>query len=446
MVHVEEAGGDHAAVGSLADLFAAARRPWLANGPDWLSGRDVLRLAARYRSPALRGALVLLPVDTAARALAGAVAVEGAGGVPVLWPARVGIPSYAAALPRVDHEQLTVAGRPGRRWTRSGAAIGVSSGGTSGAGKVVLLEVARAVRNASAVADRVTVGHALRVVSLRNPAFSAGLVCDVFGALLAGDQVAPIPVSSALLGVRAVRRLEPDAVHAAPTILDEVAHLMTPARRLVLSGEPLAASVLHRLRERFPAAVIMNGYGVSEAGPRISVGLADAYPDGLGAGLPLPGVTVRRGDGGALVITTVYGCLAVLDRNGMTPSGPEIATGDIGRIAPDGTVVVAGRAEDVVSVRGQQINVTVVAADLRRAVPSAEVSVNPADGVVVIGLSATSDDEAAQLRHALNSRLRSRWPMLGRVRWHHVVGAPDAQRISEAGKTHRVAPGEGKPT
>lgn len=446
MVRLERESGDNAAARSLVDLFAEVRQPWLANGSDWLSGQDLLQLAARYRSPALRGALVLVPVNTAAQALAGAVAVEDAGGVPVLWPARVGMPSYAAALPRVDHNQFAVAGRTGRRWSGSGAVIGVSSGGTSGAGKVVLLEVGRAVRNAAAVADRVSIGRALRVVSLRNPAFSAGLVCDVLGSMLAGDQVAPIPVSSALLGVRAVRRLKPDAVHGAPTIVDEVAHLMTPVRRLVVSGEPLSEPVLHRLRDRFPTAVIMNGYGLSEAGPRVSVGLADSHSDGLSTGLPLPGVTVRRGDDGTLVITTVYGCLAVLDRNGMTPSGPDIGTGDIGRIARDGTVIVGGRAADVVSVRGQQINVAVVAADLRCAVPSAEVSVNTADGVVVIGLSATSDEAAAQDRHTLNNRLRSSWPMLGRVRWHLVVGVPRGPRFSEAGKTQPVARGEDSST
>jgi acyl-CoA synthetase (AMP-forming)/AMP-acid ligase II len=419
---------------SLADVFTGARRPWLADGLEWRSGRDILQLAARYRIPALRSALVLIPVATAVQALAAAVAVEGAGGVPVLWPARVATPPYVAALPRVDHYQSTLVGRPGLRWSGPGPAFGACSGGSSGAGKIVLLEVARAIRNAAAVADRVSTESALRVVSLRNPAFSAGLVCDVMGSLLAGDQVAVIPVWSARLGLRAVRQLRPNAVHAAPTIVDEVLDLLPPVRQFVLSGEPLAVTVLDRLRDRHPGAVIMNGYGLSEAGPRVSVGPAHTYEDDIGCGAPLPGVVVRPGDGGTLVVTTPYGCLAVLDGRGTTWSGPSIATGDIGRIAPDGTVVVLGRADDVVSVGGHQVNVAVVAADLQQLVPSAEVSVNFNDSSIVVGIAVRSDQEAAELRGQLTARLHASWPMLSRIRWSHVAEKPPGIRITEAGK------------
>lgn len=431
---------------SLAGVLADAPRPWLADGAEWRSGRDILQLASRYRIPALRGALVRVPAETACQAVAAAVAVEGAGGVPVLWPARAGTPPYVASLPWIDHAGLTFAGRPALRWSGHNPVVGVSSGGTSGAGKVVLLDVSRAIQNAAAVAARVSMGPALRVASLRSPAFSAGLVCDILGSLLAGEQVMPIPVSSALLGLRAVLGHRPDAVHAAPAVLNELLDRLPPVRRFVLSGEPFPVPLLGKLRERFPSAVILNGYGLSEAGPRVSVGPAKALRDGIACGLPLPGVTLRAVDSNdGLVVTTPYSCVAVLDISGMTQPGPQIVTRDAGRIEPDGTVVIMGRADEMVMVNGCPVSTTVVAADLRQTVPGAEVSVDPAAGSVIIGVPAASGSEEAELRRRLTRRLRRHWPMLSRVRWRRIAVVPGAgHAITEAGKSKRLQAREGR--
>ncbi len=429
---------------SLAELFAQFRHPWLADDGGWRSGKDILDQAARYQVPAQRGALVLVPVTTAYQALAGAVAVESAGGVAVLWPSRVGLPPYAATLPRVDHGQHAISGRTSQRWSSDAPVVGVVSGGTSGAGKVVLLDVARAVRNAAAVASRVSTGQARRVASLRNPAFSAGLVCDLLGSLLAGDQVAAIPVWSVLLGLRAVLRHRPDAVHATPTLVSEVLDLLPPIRRFVLSGEPLSAAVLSRIRESHPAALILNGYGLSEAGPRISVGPAQARQDSVGCGLPLPGVTVRHRDqDGMLIVTTPYACEAVLDSRGITRPGPAILTGDAGRVDPDGTVVLLGRTDELATVGGCPVNLAVLTADLRQAVPGVGAYVDTAAGEIVIAIPAASDLQEAESRRRLAVLIRAHWPMLSRVRWRRsAVTGPACFAVTEAGKSRPDRPAQ----
>ena len=430
---------------SLEDVLAAGRSAWLADSSGWRTGPSLLNAAARYRLPALGGAMVVIRTATAPQALEGAVAVERAGGVPVLWPGRAGMPEYLASLPYLDHDKRMMAGRPASRYPSSAALVGVSSGGTTGAGKVVLLQVARAMANAQAVAESVARSSArCRVASLRSPAFSAGLVCDLLASLVAGDQVAAIPVSSVLLGTRAILRHRPDAVHGTPTVVAEVCGKLPPMRRIVLSGEPLPAGLLRRIRSAQPAADIMNGYGLSEAGPRVTVGPAEVYPEGVSCGPPIRDVSVRLDAGTReIVVATPYHAVAVLDDRGLVSQVSQVRTGDTGILSSRGVLIISGRRDRLVVLQGSAYSTETIESALQDTCPGVRVTVSSEGARLVVTIPMGRDEATPGIQPALHARLRARWPMLSRVSWQYDPRpASPAGTITEAGKVRR-GPGPG---
>lgn len=108
---------------------------------------------------------------------------------------------------------------------------------------------------------------------------------------------------------------------------------------LVSAGAP-GAGPAAKLESR--GCAVLRSYGLTEACGFVAI----APAGGEGAGAPIPGVSVRTGEDGEIVISGA----SLMSGYAGTPcgararlSGGELFTGDFGRAAADGTVVFSGR-------------------------------------------------------------------------------------------------------
>ncbi len=162
-------------------------------------------------------------------------------------------------------------------------------------------------------------------------------------------------------------------------LLDQVAQRMSPLS-LVFAGEALPGPLVRRLRETFPDARIVNGYGQSESFYATTwvLGEGDEAPQDTAAPIGTPLDTVRTyvlGPGLLPVPPEVAGELYVSGggigrgyhrRPAMTaerfvanPYGPPGAlmyrTGDLARWRADGELEYVGRADTQVKIRGFRV-------------------------------------------------------------------------------------------
>jgi fatty-acyl-CoA synthase len=140
--------------------------------------------------------------------------------------------------------------------------------------------------------------------------------------------------------------------------------------RLVLcGGDPAQPWALQAMRERFPAVEVQQAYGLTEGGSIISyldheAGLT--HPDSAGRPLPLIDIRTMRPDGQPTEVDEVG---EVWVRSGAISgtfwNKPEetaatfvdgwCRTGDLGRVTPDGYLVLTGRSKDMIRSGGENV-------------------------------------------------------------------------------------------
>ncbi|MEO0034779.1 MAG: hypothetical protein RLZZ501_802, partial [Pseudomonadota bacterium] len=292
-------------------------------------------------------------------------------------------PPPLAALPRLDWPEPVArpVRRPGRRPAPSGADpayILYTSGSTGQPKGVVLLH--RGLGNfATGMAGRLGLGEDDRVLLAASPTFDAW-IGDLAMAWAAGAAVVPVTRAQIddIPGMRA--RLAGGDVTVAtltPSYLRLFERADFPGLRLLMTvGEkPDPGDARHyaaRLRH-------FNGYGPTENSIAASAGRIDPAGDGaIDAGPPLPGINIaiRDRDGGGLPPGAVgevrLGGIGLaegyLGRPDLTkaafPTGPEgrvYRSGDLGRWTPDGRLVLLGREDDQIKLRGQRIELGEIA-------------------------------------------------------------------------------------
>ncbi|MFI9722930.1 amino acid adenylation domain-containing protein [Streptomyces sp. NPDC052396] len=148
----------------------------------------------------------------------------------------------------------------------------------------------------------------------------------------------------------------------------------TALRTVVAGGEPLHAGHVRALRSFAPGATLVNEYGPTET----TVGCCahDVVPgeEPIPVGIPLPGLTARVVDDALAAPPGVPGELYVggagvtrgyLGRPAATaaayvpdpdmPGARRYRTGDLARHRPDGVLLLAGRADRQVKIRGHRV-------------------------------------------------------------------------------------------
>ncbi|MFD2235022.1 amino acid adenylation domain-containing protein, partial [Phaeospirillum tilakii] len=292
-------------------------------------------------------------------------------------------PPPLAALPRLDWPDRLArpAPRPGRAPAPAGgdpAYILYTSGSTGRPKGVVLLH--RGLANfATGMADRLGLGEDDRVLLAASPSFDAW-IGDLAMAWAAGAAV--VPVSRAEIDdIPAMHaRLAGGGVTVAtltPSYLRLFDRADFPGLRLLMTvGEPPDPGDARHYAARLAH---FNGYGPTENSIAASAGRIDPAGDGaIDAGPPLPGVTIaiRDRDGrplppgavGEIRLGGIGLAQGYLGRPDLTatafPTGPEgrsYRSGDLGRWSPDGRLVLLGREDDQIKLRGQRIELGEIA-------------------------------------------------------------------------------------
>lgn len=139
--------------------------------------------------------------------------------------------------------------------------------------------------------------------------------------------------------------------------------------RLCISGAgPLPGEILRVFNRRFPEIPLIEGYGLSEASPVVSVNPVHGPAMAGTIGFPIPGVEVSiQDDEGRPLPDSVDGEICVRGGNVMRGywNAPEktaevlrdgwLLTGDVGHRRPDGYLVITDRKKDMLKPNGMNV-------------------------------------------------------------------------------------------
>jgi long-chain acyl-CoA synthetase len=183
--------------------------------------------------------------------------------------------------------------------------------------------------------------------------------------------------------------------------------------------------------------LVIQGYGLTEAAPLVALN-HPLRPSAGSVGKPLPGIEVKLGESGEILVrggnvTTARGPRTRVDDEGW------LHTGDLGELDESGSVRFVGRRADrVVTAAGVNIDLEAVAAALRRhpSVVEAIVTESPRGekGAICAVLALRPDCDAREAVQAANEQL----PDAARLRRWFVWPAPDLPR-TPTGKPRRGA-------
>lgn len=147
---------------------------------------------------------------------------------------------------------------------------------------------------------------------------------------------------------------------------DTTAEDLASLQYVVSGGEPLSARAAERFEQRFGKR-ILEGYGMTETSPVVSLNTPEAYRAGS-VGRPLPGVTVEAvdddgnvlapGEEGELVVGghgVMRGYRDDAEGTARTIRDGRVHTGDLGRVDADGFIYITGRIKDLIIVGGENV-------------------------------------------------------------------------------------------
>ncbi len=258
------------------------------------------------------------------------------------------------------------------------------------------------------VCAHVTLSRAERMIGMLPPFHSFGLTVTTILPLCAGVPVVyhPKPTESGTLA-RLIRAYRVSMLVSTPTFLSGILRTSTPEQlatlRLVVSGaEKCPDRVYAALAERCPQAVVLEGYGVTECSPIISVNAErDPRPGTIGQVLPSlehavvdpeAGRRVANGERGMLLVRgpSVFG--GYLGGEAASPfvgfEGRQwYRTGDLVTEDADGVLTFAGRLKRFTKLGGEMISLPAIESVLAEALspdeqdgPAIAVEVAPHEG------------------------------------------------------------------
>jgi O-succinylbenzoic acid--CoA ligase len=226
---------------------------------------------------------------------------------------------------------------------RGHVALVMHTSGTTGKPKPVALTYGNIRANTRGVAQAMGLGGDERWLCPLPLAHVGGLMVVLRSALMATTAVlAPPPFDAPAMAAL----LRDGAITTASLVPTQLQRLLdagaTPGpelRRVLLGGGPMPRALLARARAAgFP---VCPSYGLTQACSTVTV----AEPGDLEtAGRPLPGVGVAITAEGEIIVS-----------GGTVNALGSLRTGDLGRIDPEGRLVVTGRRGDVIITGGENV-------------------------------------------------------------------------------------------
>jgi acyl-coenzyme A synthetase/AMP-(fatty) acid ligase len=382
----------------------SARRdpaPAIVDGAHSWSYAELAERVAAHRGALERdgvrpGQTVGLLADKSAHTVAATLALAEIGATVFLAPRGLGPELLTDLLSRsgADHAVRTRTTDPDslgavpvhstQRATDCGAALLLSTSGSTGAPKLVPLPSSAVERFAAWAAEAFEIGPGVRVLSYAPLNFDLSLL-DVWATLMAGGTTVLVPPRDAARAERVAgiltRRL-PEIIQAVPLLIRLLAgHDVPPqpqVRHLILTGEAFPVEHWPWLRRTFPRAEVWNLYGCTETNDsfRHRVTQDDIDARRVPIGRPLPGVVARIDGGGAegeLLVSTPFQTPGYLHQSPdgdppflRLPDSDRVfyRTGDIVRRAEDGAYHLVDRISRIVKVNGVRTSLAEVEAVL----------------------------------------------------------------------------------
>lgn len=246
--------------------------------------------------------------------------------------------------------------------------------GSTGTPKAVLHTHGLWLADAQLLNDRFGLADG-RKVALCMPISFAGGLNVLIGSLLGGAEVIGVDPREHT-GRQAFARIRSsgaEVITCTPAFID-VLHTAAQGAtlpgitRIVATGEPIHARHIRLARELAPRAVVTNWVGSTEtlAIASYDIGPQAPMPHGvIPVGIPSPHKRIDVRADGAVTITSRYLGGGYLDPDAASASFTENADGtttysggDIGRWDPDGNLVLSGRADSTVKIRGYLVEPT----------------------------------------------------------------------------------------
>ena len=305
--------GLEAAVGTLA---AALRARGLAPGARVASWQPKNRMTSLLPLAAARAGLVHVPINPLLKRLQVAhILADSGASLLISGQARLASlenGDLPAACSVLDEQAGLALFDPGDRLEPSAAAPDdlaalIYTSGSTGRPKGVMLSHANLWLGAVSVAAYLELQPEDRILAVLPFAFDYGQN-QLLSSWAAGAAVVPLDYLAARDVIRAVERYKISTLAGVPPLWIQLIEAPWPAqaalslRRLTNSGGKLAPSVIRRMREVFPAALIYSMYGLTEAfrSTYLEPELLDSHPDSMGKAIPFAEILVADRDGRAI--------------------------------------------------------------------------------------------------------------------------------------------------
>jgi len=382
----------------LADLVHPAFRLIDQHGTTNLDG------LAAAASPLARGTVFEVPAADPRAALIGLESAWMAGAVP--------LPSARCSAPR-------------DLGPSDDSALVLRTSGSTGTPRLPTFTAAAVMTAARRIASYLTLSADDTVALLLPCDHGFGLVGQLLAAASVGATVVwcgrPFPAERA----QAIVDARATVVAAVPYGLTQLAEHLAPQpqiRQVGSAGGPLLPHVASRLALAFPAAVLWNQYGCTEAGPRLAAipSTSPAFASGT-VGRPIAGVklwvdapeprapgaicfasdTAMRGYLGAPEATEAARRTAPDGTRGFT-------TGDVGVLDEADRLHVVGRVDDLVKLRGERVSLDAVARAAERAGADAALAIVAGDDTLVVVYEGPNELRASALVRELPSGIAPR--------------------------------------
>ncbi|MCA9557690.1 MAG: long-chain fatty acid--CoA ligase, partial [Myxococcales bacterium] len=250
------------------------------------------------------------------------------------------------------------------------AALVLSTSGSSGRPKDVLLGRDGLVANIEAILDYLPVADHPRTAIVLPLNYSYALVGQALTTLAVGGTVVLLSdLNYPAQQAERMAALRVEGLSSVPASLRLLAAANAPPLAYVASaGGPLSDATRQSMAEAWPDARRFNQYGLTEASPRVTAcsDVEAAFHRGS-VGRPLRGVQVEAVDGELVVRSpaVMLGYLNDPEGTAAALTSRGLRTGDRGHVDADGYVFVEGRVDDLVKIAGERVSLDAVAAAVR---------------------------------------------------------------------------------
>lgn len=305
--------------------------------------------------------------------------------------------------------------------TQPGTAVVLFTSGSESLPKAVPLTHANLLTNLRDIASLFPEERACRMMGFLPPFHSFGLTCTTLLPLAAGFPVAyhPNPTEGGRIAAK-VAASQATLLAGTPTFLAGIARAASDAQLAslkwaIVGAEKCPEALFEHLTQRWPGLEVLEGYGITECSPVVSVNRPGHGKRGS-IGLPLPSVQTLRLD-------PETGAPAAPERPGMLfLRGPSIfggylhyegespfearageawyRTGDLVRVEPDGSLVFAGRLKRFVKLAGEMVSLPAIEEVLLAAFGQ------PEDAEVPLAVEATATEPPELVLFTLRPRER----------------------------------------